>query len=193
MIPKESAMIESHIKAMQALKGKSVEAGWFESAIYSPPNGGTGAGMPVAAIARILENGATIDHPGGTKYISDAIVKKNFVGTRFVHKNFQGEHKVTQAHKIVIPARPFMALAWSMFSQQRAALQKTIAKKLITGETTPAKALGLIGLALEGCIAKSIKNGNWTPNADSTARKKGFNKPLINSGHMLQLVSSKVI
>ena len=87
---------------------------------------------------------------------------------------------------------PFMRHAWVTFSKERAALQKRIAKKLIDGEITPEQALGQIGLALEGQIAKSIKSGPWEPNATSTARRKGFNKPLIDSSHMLQSISSKV-
>lgn len=187
----DSKLIKSHINALSALKGKSVEAGWFESDRY-PTGPGGGEGRSVAANARLQEYGGVIDHPGGTKYIRDAVVGGRFVGTRFVRSDFSGEHEVTKAHQIVIPARPFMRFAWSMFSQMRLQIQSKIARDLISGKITPDKALGQIGLALEGCIAKSIVNGNWVPNARSTVAAKGFNKPLIRDSHMLQSVTSKV-
>lgn len=191
-----SPMILAHIAALKAMKGKQVSAGWFESARYqTATDSGPSVGVSVARIARLLNYGGVIDHPGGTKYITDAAVggkNARMLGTRFVHKNFQGEHGTTSAHTITIPARPFMQLAWRMFSEQRATVQRGIAKKLITGEMTPDNALAAIGLVLEGCIGKAMKNGNWTPNAKSTVRAKGFDKPLIDSAHMFQSVSSQV-
>lgn len=183
--------IARHIKALQALKGKSVEAGWFESDLY-PSKDGT-PGRSVAANARFLEDGGVIDHPGGTKYIRDAVVNGSFKGVRFVKNTFPGSTEVTKPHRIVVPARPFMRLAWQMFSNQRAAIQKRIASGLVSGKIKPDEALGQIGLELERCIAKSIRNGQWTPNARSTISKKGFDKPLIDSAHMLQTLSSIVI
>lgn len=188
-----SSMIQNHIKNLKALSGKTVEAGWFESAIYPPDKKGKGGGRSVAANARFQETGGIIEHPGGTKYITDAIVKGRFVGTRFVSNNFPGAHKVTKAHRIVVPARPFMRLAWTNFYNDRAKIQKNIANGLVSGKIKPDDALAQMGLILEGYIAKSIRNGNWAPNAPSTIAKKGFNKPLIDSALMLQSLSSKVI
>jgi hypothetical protein len=185
-------MIERHMENLRAMKGRSVEAGWFESARYDAGPDGK-EGRSVAANARLQEYGGTIDHPGGTKYIKDAIVAGRYVGTRFVKNTFQGDHEVTKAHKIVIPARPFMRMAWSMFNARRGAIQKRLATDLVSGKITIDKALGQIGLELEACIVRSIRNGNWTPNAPSTVAKKGFDKPLIESSHMLQSVSSQVI
>ena len=181
-------MLRSHIQALKSVEGMSVEAGWFESAKYEKD----GKQISVARIARVQEYGFTIDHPGGTKYINDAIVSGRYVGTRFVSRDFQGAHNVTRAHKIVIPARPFMRNAWGIFVASRRQIQRKIAKDIISGKITAQVGLEQIGMALEGCIKKSIRNGNWTPNAASTARKKGFNKPLIDTGHMLQSITSTV-
>ena len=93
---------------------------------------------------------------------------------------------------IVIPARPFMRLAYQNFLKQRKAIQTKIAKQLVRGEIKPEQALGQIGLALEACIVKSIKNGGWEGNAASTIAKKGFDKPLIDSAQAWQAVASKV-
>lgn len=93
---------------------------------------------------------------------------------------------------IVIPARPFMRLAYQNFLKQRKAIQAKIAKQLIRGDIKPEQALGQIGLVLEGCIVDSIKNGGWEGNAPSTVEKKGFDKPLIDSAQAWQAVVSKV-
>lgn len=189
--PKSSAMLEAHKKALKQLDGKSVEAGWFETARYSP-NGEGEAGIPVATIARQNEFGKTIEHPGGTKYINDAVVGGRYVGTRFVSSKFSGEHKVTQPHEIVIPARPFMRLAWSNFLNQKVALQKKMAKDILSGKKSADECLVSIGQLLEGLIAKAIVNGGWTPNAKSTVQKKGFDKPLIHDSIMFGSITSQV-
>lgn len=185
-----SKLLERHKSALKQISGMSVEAGWFESARYPTQNGQPG--IPVAEVARIQEFGGEIEHPGGTKYIRDAIVGDRFVGTRFVKNDFPGEHEVTKPHKIIIPARPFMRHAWSNFLVRRVQLQKQLATDILSGKVTPDKALGKIALVLEGLIAKSIRDGNWTPNAPSTVAAKGFDKPLIDTSHMLQSLSSKV-
>jgi len=160
-------LVERHIEALKALKGKSVEAGWFETNRYKAGKKGNGdeiseklIGQPIAKIARIQEFGATIKR--GKK-------------------------------SIVIPARPFMRLAHSNFMKNRAGIQKKIARDLVSGKIKPEQALGQIGLALEGCIVDSIRNGGWEPNAESTVKNKGFDKPLIDSSQMWQGVTSQVV
>lgn len=159
--------MQRHIEALRALKGRSVEAGWFETNRYKAGKKKNGqeisdklVGQPIAKIARIQEFGATIKRGNKT---------------------------------ITIPARPFMRLAWSNFGKQRQSIQKKIARQLIDGKIKPDQALGQIGLALEGCIVDSIRNGGWEPNAASTVKNKGFDKPLIDSSQMWQGVTSKVV
>lgn len=163
----QKSLVERHIDALKALKGKSVEAGWLETNRYQAGKRKNGqpisqklVGQPIAKIARIQEFGATITRGKKT---------------------------------IVIPARPFMRLAWSKFNQQRKGIQKKIARQLINGEIKADQALGQIGMALEGCIVDSIRNGGWEPNAESTVKNKGFDKPLIDSAQMWQGVTSQVV
>lgn len=93
---------------------------------------------------------------------------------------------------IIIPSRPFMPEAYRIFVADRKKLENGLAKKLLEGKITPDQALNQIGMALEGCIVKSIRDGAWEPNAPSTIAKKGFDKPLIDTAHMWQTVNSKV-
>lgn len=177
--------LEQHKKALKEIDGRQVEAGWFGTARYAN-------GRSVAENARLQEFGAVIDHPGGTKYIEDAIVDGRYVGTRFVGKEFSGEHKVTGAHQIVIPARPFMRFASMNFQRKRTDIQTRISEKLISGKITATQALEQVGMAMEAEIVNSIKNGKWEPNAKSTIRAKGFDKPLVDTSQMFQTATSKV-
>lgn len=181
-----SALLKKHIAALKTLNGRGVEAGWFESDRY-PATGDKSVGESVAYIARVLEFGGTINHPGGTKYVQLPNGK-----SKFVSNSFMGPHKVTAAHTITIPARPFMRLAYGNFRQQRTKIQSKIAKDLINKKISPDQALGQIGTALENCIALSMKNGGWEKNAASTIAKKGFDKPLFHIGTMFKNISSKV-
>jgi len=194
MATNRSRIVDRHIAALKSIEGKRVEAGWFESDRYIGEGGEPG--VRVSEIARLNEYGGTINHPGGTKYITDAIVMRRrearFVGTRFVSNEFEGEHKVTAPHVITIPARPFMRLAHTTFRAAIRDLQVRLARKIVDGQITPEQALGQIGEAMVGHIMKSIKTGPWIRNAPSTVSRKGFDKPLIDTSHMFQTVNSKV-
>lgn len=183
-------MIEKHIAALESLRGKKVEAGWFESARYP-------SGVPVAVIARQNEFGATINVPPREittyKSINETTGKYNKSG-RFVKKeksNFSQKF-TSKPYIIVIPARPFMRMAYADFLRTNKELQQRLAKQLFNGSITPEEALGRVGLYLEQCITSSIKNGDFQDNASSTIAAKGFNKPLIHTSHMLQTIASKV-
>lgn len=163
---KRPTIIDSHIKALEALKDETVEAGWLETARYKSGTKGNGdpipdkqVGQPIAKIMRVQEFGAVIK---------------------------RGDTVIT------IPARPFMRLAWSNFNKKRKFIQSAIAKDLVRGKIKPEQALAQIGLAMEGEIVDSLQNGGWEKNADSTIAKKGFDKPLIDSSQAWQAVTSKV-
>ena len=51
------------------------------------------------------------------------------------------------------------------------------------------KVLGRFGQMVQGLIQIQIANTFTPPNAPSTIKKKGFNKPLVDTGVMLQSVS----
>ncbi len=78
------------------------------------------------------------------------------------------------------------------FRSDRKKIQEKIARQIIERKITGDQAMGQIGLILEGYIVKSIRDGGWQGNADSTIKKKGFDKPLIDTGHMWKTVTSKV-
>lgn len=162
---------------------KTMRAGVLEGSRY--PNG-----LPTALVAFWNEYGARIQHPGGTKYITDAIVKGKYVGTRFVNSDFSGHHQTTKAHEIVIPARP--------------ALRNTVAEKAarwaqVLGVTLKAnggdmdKALRMVGEAAVADIKRTIGTFTDPPNAPSTIAKKGHDQPLRDTKNYLNSIAYDIV
>lgn len=183
----QSAMLARHIQALKAIPdGITVEAGWFESARYMK-------GARWAVMARRASKAGKKDL--AKHYRAKAKAEGDMAGVPVAYiariQEFGARVKRGKS-TIIIPARPFMRGAWSRFQQQRSAIQKNIAGKMAEGKIEPEQALAQIGMAMEGCIVESIKKGGWVANAPSTERKKGFNKPLIDTAQMWQSVSSKV-
>lgn len=98
---------------------------------------------------------------------------------------------VSDGGTFVIPARPHMALAAENAKPKVKKIAEAGVVAIVKGTETPEALMGKIGLAFEGEIVLSIRDGGWQPNAPSTIAKKGFDKPLIDSGLAWQSVSSK--
>ena len=54
------------------------------------------------------------------------------------------------------------------------------------------KVLALMGEDIEGALKQSITSFTDPPNAPSTIKRKGFNKPLIDTSHMVNSTGYKV-
>ncbi|GCD60272.1 hypothetical protein NBRC3280_2890 [Acetobacter pasteurianus NBRC 3280] len=159
--------------------------GFLEGSTYTD-------GTPVAEIASIQEFGASIDHPGGTKYITDAVVGKRGaerIGTRFVGKSFQGETKTTAAHKIVIPPRPFFRTA---IAKNKQAWADALAASMKDTGMDAATSLERVSDLMVSNIQQSITDWSDPPNAPSTIRKKKYNNPLIDTRTMYRAVAYEV-
>lgn len=183
-------MIQQHIKALEALKGKTVQAGWLESARYDD-------GMSVAVIARQNNFGKTINVPEHEITMYKSINEKTGEFNKYgqfvkIKKSNFAQTVMTKAYTVEIPARPFMQNAYAEFVKNQGTLQKRLFSQMIKGSITPDQMLKQIGIYLEQCITTAIKTGEYVPNAKSTVRNKGFNKPLIHTSHMLQTLISKV-
>lgn len=151
-----------------------------------------------AVIGYIMEFGGHIANPGGTPYITDAIVKGKFVGTRFVSKSFEGKTNYTKAHYIDIPARPFLIPGVETAHDKIAELMK---QTLIATFKDPKKknvyidqGLNKVGMAASMAVRRYITNGNFEPLKASTLaarRRRGRTgtKPLIDSSQMRNSVT----
>ena len=87
-----------------------------------------------------------------------------------------------------IPARPFLRQSVDDNEDQIRAFCAQQARKIAAGGTAE-EALKKIGIQVKGIVQKTIKDGNFTPNAPSTIRKKGSDKPLIDTGRLRQSVN----
>jgi len=89
----------------------------------------------------------------------------------------------------VQPPRPFFR---SMIADRKDEWPDAIADLLKANDFDAVKALDLAGAAIAGQLRQSIVDLLIPPLAASTIRRKGFDKPLIDTGHMLQSVDHEV-
>ena len=86
-----------------------------------------------------------------------------------------------------VPARPFMKQAFEDYERQIHSMANEVNSTLSQGGSVET-ALDEMGVQLKGVIQKEIVAGQFEPNAPSTVRSKGSDKPLIDTGHMRQSV-----
>ena len=89
-----------------------------------------------------------------------------------------------------IPRRAFMELAAKKMQPKFRKMMREAVKKINAGELdlkTVLKAAAQMG---ESEIRDAITNGDWPPNSEETIRRKGSERPLIDSGDMRKYVTS---
>lgn len=87
-----------------------------------------------------------------------------------------------------IPARPFLRQSIDDNGDEIRAFCAQQARKIANGGTAE-QALKKIGIQVKSIVQKTIKDGDFVPNAPSTIRKKGSDKPLIDTGRLRQSVN----
>ena len=87
-----------------------------------------------------------------------------------------------------IPARPFLRQSVDGNEDKIRAHCAQQARAIARGGTAE-EALKKIGIHMKGIVQKTIKEGSFVPNAPSTIRKKGSDKPLIDPGRLRQSVN----
>lgn len=88
-----------------------------------------------------------------------------------------------------IPPRPFFR---NMIAAKSPEWPDAIANLMREHNYDMAKVFALVGEAIAGQLRQSIIETNSPALAQSTIDRKGFSKPLIESGHMLQSVDYRV-
>lgn len=91
-----------------------------------------------------------------------------------------------------IPARPFMRP--TVAEKKRPWLDQLAqgSKAVLRGEAQPAQVLEAVALRAAGDVAKKIKTVNTPPLSPKTVKRKGFDKPLVDTGQMIQSVTGVV-
>lgn len=94
------------------------------------------------------------------------------------------------APRASIPPRPFFR---NMIAEKRAEWPKAVADLLRIHDGDTAKTLALMGDAIQSQLKQSIQDTNSPPLKPATIRRKGFDKPLIDTGDMWRSVDYEVV
>ena len=86
------------------------------------------------------------------------------------------------------PSRPFMRDSVDDNMDKITSFCKSQLKGIANGSSNAEQALKAIGAMQVGLVQKTIKDGDFAPNAPSTIALKGSDKPLIDTGQMRQSV-----
>lgn len=105
---------------------------------------------------------------------------------------FGGVLSVGDGKFVTIPARPLLrtsAIAADASINRR---MPAISKSILKGAVSPTQAMQMVGELVIESISDTLKNNDFEPNAPYTVAKKGFNKPLVETGLLGQTVQAKV-
>lgn len=87
-----------------------------------------------------------------------------------------------------IPARPFIRQSVDDNEKKINSFLKAQVKEFANGKSAE-QVLKEIGIFQKDLMQDKIKSGDFAPNADSTIKKKGSSKPLVDTGRMRQSVN----
>lgn len=88
-----------------------------------------------------------------------------------------------------IPPRPTMRPAAAKNEQKWAATMGRGARAVLRGETAPATVLELVALEAAEDVRNEINSLTSPPLKPATIERKGFSKPLIDTGHMFKTIT----
>lgn len=90
------------------------------------------------------------------------------------------------------PARPLLRTVFKENEEYLRSMTPKFAKAVMEGRVTPEEPLKDVGEYLVAKISEKLQNNGFERNAISTIKKKGFDKPGVDSGHAGQSVQAKV-
>lgn len=183
-------MLDDFVKGLNG-KSKGARAGYFDGDSNED-------GVSLVKIALANEYGfkahipeRTIDITTYKSINKSGNYNKNGQFVKKSKSNFAQDFKgvVIPAHDVNVPARPFLRNA-----QNKANKRGTNLVKARLDEGTNVDALCKeLAVMLTDEIKKSIRTGNWEPNAPSTIRQKHSSKPLIDTGQLLNSAHGAVV
>ena len=138
--------------------------------------------------------------------LQDSILEVGFLdsenATKAAQNEYGGYFKVDADYKekalkkgvhlsdyIGIPARPFMQNSIKSYAS---AWGKQLAAQIPEQEYNIKKALGILGTRMVADVKNTIKDGSYIENSPQTIKIKGFDKPLIDTGAMLNAVTYEI-
>jgi hypothetical protein len=88
-----------------------------------------------------------------------------------------------------IPPRPFFR---NMIAEHSDEWPEALMGLLKANNYDPERSLEILGHGIAGQLRDSIVKGPFIPLKPATVKAKGFDTPLVDTGHMLQSIDSKV-
>ncbi|MGF6633530.1 hypothetical protein [Paraburkholderia sp. MM6662-R1] len=180
--------LEAYLRELAAKIAQpgTLEVGFMEDATYPD-------GTPVALIAAMNEFGGDVTIPEHEVTLHRKVNKEGdfLKGGRFVkhaQSNFETTHLVPE-HTVTIPPRPYFR---GMVQKESGHWGSDIGKLLKANDYDAPLALAQMGELIQGELQESIRDFSDPQNASSTIAQKGFNDPLIESGHMMNSTSHRV-
>jgi hypothetical protein len=165
---------------------QTVQVGFLEGSTYPD-------GQSLPMVAAIMEYGGEIHVAAHTAKIYRKLDKDGGFakGGRFVKKKQADIEQDVEvpAHTITIPPRPFFR---RMIAQNQAGWQPQVATLLKQNDYDVDKSLNQMGMVIADQLRQSIVDFRDPPLAPSTVKAKGSDKPLVDTGHMLNSVDYEV-
>ena len=136
-----------------------------------------------------------IDH--GFDNIIRQALKLDGKGVKVGIRRGKGSHEGTDMLDIAvynhfgtatIPARPFVSDCAEKNAGQIQEAQKRLAYRVYQGGLSADGALAELGAWYVNVQKGHILHGGWTPNAPATVKRKGSNKPLVDTGQLVNTV-----
>ena len=93
---------------------------------------------------------------------------------------------------VLVPERSFIRSTINSKSKEIKKVAAAQYKKVLNGDITNEKGLGVLGAFTAGLIQETFTNNNWAPNSELTQLLKGSSSPLIDTGQLRQSISYKV-
>lgn len=90
------------------------------------------------------------------------------------------------------PSRPFLRQSVDNNKDKINAFFQAQLKTLLAGRATAEDVLKKTVVFMKGLVQETIKEGDFPANAPSTVKKKGSDRPLIDTGHMRQSVETVI-
>lgn len=88
-----------------------------------------------------------------------------------------------------IPERPFLRVGVQNSFTKYTALASKQLPNVLAGSITIDELLGMMGTLAVGSVQKQIRTGSYIRNSPSTIAMKGSDKPLIDTGQMIQSIA----
>lgn len=147
-------------------------------------------GFDMAALAATHEFGATVKLAARTVTTYHRVSKTGNFKKGFAKRkraNFAMDHQIG-ASTIDIPARPFLRNSFDENLDEMTAFVQSVFRRVFVCQILPLQALHLTGQKFTGIVQRKIVDGPWKPNSRATIRRKGSNRPLIDTGRLRQSI-----